>query len=98
MVPLTETAVELAYGSTFAPVAVEVIAPEVLSAAAAIVPVKVGEAESTMLPVPVTALERVTPPYVSALTSVSAPLVAKLDVAVAPKYAGPYEEKRVVDA
>ena len=29
---------------------------------------------------------------------VSAPVEEKLDVAVAPKYAGPYEEKSVVDA
>src|SRR3989338_3111842 len=61
-VPETELAVELAYGNTLAAVAVEVVAPEVLSAAAAMVPVRIGDAESTMLPVPVTALESVTPP------------------------------------
>jgi hypothetical protein len=59
---------------------------------------KVGEVESTMFPVPVTAFERVTPPYVRAFTSVSAPVVENDEVAVAPKYAGPYEEKSVVDA
>ena len=32
------------------------------------------------------------------MTSVSAPLVAKEEVAVAPKYAGPYELNKVVDA
>ena len=37
------------------------------------VPVKVGEMESTMLPVPVTALDSVTPPYVSAPLSVAVP-------------------------
>ena len=62
------------------------------------VPVNVGDADSTMLPVPVTALLKVTPPYVSALTSVSAPLVANDDVAVPPKYAGPYELNKVVEA
>src|SRR3989338_7846560 len=96
--PETVSAVEEAYGKVLAPVAVEVMTPEVLSAAAAIVPVNVGLAESTMLPVPVTAFERVTPPYVRAFTSVSAPLVANDDVAVAPKYAGPYELNNVVEA
>jgi len=62
------------------------------------VPVKVGLAESTMFPVPVTAFESVIPPYVRALVRVSAPFVANDEVAVAPKYAGPYELKRVVDA
>jgi hypothetical protein len=38
------------------------VAPVVVKPAAVMVPLKVGDAESAMLPVPVTALERVTPP------------------------------------
>jgi hypothetical protein len=40
-----------------------------------------------MLPVPVTELLRVTPPYVNALTRVSAPLLENVDVAIEPKEA-----------
>ena len=47
-----------------------------------VLPVNVGAAESTMLPVPVTAFERVTPPYVSALESVVCPETASVPVAV----------------
>lgn len=61
--------------------------PDSVCDAPAIVPVSVGEAESTMFPVPVTALESVTPPYVSAFVRVSAPVDEKEEVAVAPKYA-----------
>ena len=43
-------------------------------------------------------MESVTPPYVRAFARVSAPLVAKLEVAVAPKYAGPYALKSEVEA
>src|SRR3989344_3934670 len=85
--PDTVSAVEEAYGKVLAPVAVEVMIPEVLSAAAVMVPVNVGDAESTMFPVPVTALERVTPPYVRAFTSVSAPVESNVLVAEPPKYA-----------
>lgn len=45
----------------------------------------VGELESTIEPVPVTAFERVMPPYVRALMRVSAPVDENVLVAVAPK-------------
>ena len=53
-------AVEEAFTSVVWPVTPKV--PESVCAAPAMVPVKVGDAESTMFPVPVTALASVTPP------------------------------------
>src|SRR5947209_17432157 len=44
-------------------VPVNLIAPLAVTAAAVRVPVSVGDAESTMLPVPTTELASVTPPY-----------------------------------
>ena len=77
---------------------VTLIVPELVALANAAVPVNVGPAESTMLPVPVTALESVTPPYVRAFTSVSAPVEEKEEVAVAPKYALLKTENAVEEA
>ena len=59
--------------------------PEKLAAAAVSVPVSVGLVESTIFPVPVTALERVTPPYVRAPVSVRAPVESNVEVAEPPK-------------
>ena len=64
--------------------------PERVCDAAVIVPVKVGLADKTMLPVPVTALERVTPPYVSAPVCVRVPVCVVLPETVsAPSVAVP---------
>ncbi len=52
-----------------------------------VVPENVGESERTILPVPVTALSRVTPPYVRAFARESEPLLENVDVALEPKEA-----------
>ena len=71
--PIVEEAVEMMPPeSVERPVTPRV--PESVSDAAPMVPVKVGPAESTMFPVPVTALLSVTPPYVSAPVCVSVPV------------------------
>lgn len=72
--------------------------PEWVALANAAVPVNVGAAESTIFPVPVTALESATPPYVRAFVSVSAPVEEKEEVAVAPKYALLKTESAVEEA
>ena len=59
-VPVFEKSVVEACPSDVRPVTPSV--PESVCDAPAMVPVSVGEAESTMLPVPVTAFESVTPP------------------------------------